>query len=97
MFRLIQGLAPAHQPCQFILCADDQLALKLLPRYDATRPHKSTLHWLPRPRRVAQSYLTSIFTTLWTLLHCLWLLVSRDGRDIDLVRFLHLLLTSPNR
>lgn len=85
MFRLIQGLESAYQPCQFLLCADDHLALKLLPRYDATRPRKSIIHWLPRPRRVGQSYLTSIFTTLWTLLHCFRLLLSRAGRDIDLV------------
>lgn len=78
MFRFISNLNDELQPNCFYYCPDDRLALRLInDLYCSTSYDESplTLIKLPRPRKVGQIYLTSIFTTLWTLIFCIYTLL----------------------
>lgn len=42
-------------------------------RLEADPSSQFSFRVIPRARKVHQSYVTAVFTTSWTLLHCLWL------------------------
>jgi beta-1,4-N-acetylglucosaminyltransferase len=75
MFRLLNNLDDDLQPTDFILCEDDQLAFRIL---NTRAKQSSKLIVLPRPRKVGQSYFTSIFTSLWTIVYCMCYLSSHQ-------------------
>ena len=79
MFRLLNNIDDDLQPTDFILCDDDKLALLIL----NTRVDQFNLIVSPRPRKVGQSYFTSIFTSIWTIVYWLYYLSSHS--QIDLV------------
>lgn len=83
MFRLLDGVGERCRPSHFFLCPDDRLALNLLPIYQKRHGRTCKLHTVPRPRRVGQSYVTSLFSTLWTIVCCIRTLIRTE--DIDLV------------
>lgn len=72
MFRMLQGLDATLRPTTFFLCPDDRLAGRLVRQYEkCCNMRPVVLVTLPRPRRVGQSYVTSVFTALWTLVVCI--------------------------
>lgn len=91
MFRIIANLDKKWLPATFIGTADDALTSKLLPLYETSRifplqppAAKAHLWQVPRPRRVGQSYLTAIFTTIWTIIYSIYLLLFKIPK-IDLL------------
>lgn len=97
MFRIIPTLKAELRPTTFILGPDDILGRKLISMYvessiyPSDRASPSILE-IKRPRRVGQDYLTSMFSTIWTLLCAIYLLLpgrggSKLGEDhkLDLV------------
>jgi len=80
MFRLIMGMEEDLRPTVFFQCPDDRLAPQLLSQYRAANGVENDtllhVHMLPRPRKVGQSYLTSVFTTIRTILWSVWTLIT---------------------
>ena len=74
------GMEKDLQPTVFFQCPDDRLALKLLSQYRSAKGGGDNIilqvHMLPRPRKVGQSYLTSVFTTIRTILWSVWILIT---------------------
>lgn len=84
MFRLFTKLDADLKPRIFFLCQDDLLAPMLVAEYCKTYAIDVVEQKvIPRPRKVGQSYFTSIFTTIWTILFCVWSLVC-DPLDLIL-------------
>lgn len=68
MLRIIDGLDTYLRPTHFIIGCGDKLSFDKLA---SLRLKNRQLIWIPRPRNVGQSYLTSIFSTTRTAVECL--------------------------
>ncbi|XP_055844753.1 UDP-N-acetylglucosamine transferase subunit ALG14 homolog [Episyrphus balteatus] len=77
MCEIIKSLfdnLPRAPDCYFIVAKTDDTSRK---KVEETLDLKTKPHFveIPRSRHVNQSYLTSIFTTLWALLYCFYILL----------------------
>lgn len=74
MFKLLQGLDLAkYTPLEFIVADTDAMSIEKVRQFveprQSTQDLKYEVHKINRSRRVGQSYLTSIFTTLLAVLY----------------------------
>lgn len=99
MIRIISELDPDLRPTQYILSQGDTLSFEKAQKLLGAELKEFI--WLPRPRNVGQSYLTSIATSLKTLFKCLELfshnmpkLLLCNGPGICVVVSLSLILIS---
>lgn len=67
MLRIIEGLDNDLRPTHFILGRGDKLSLDKLA---SLRLKNTQVNFLSRPRNVGQSYLTSIFSAIRTVIEC---------------------------
>lgn len=78
MFKLVSGLdLTAYSPLEFIVADTDSMSLEKIRQFDDSRAHNNNpkpaynINKINRSRRVGQSYLTSIFTTLLAILNAI--------------------------
>eukprot|EP00090_Calanus_glacialis_P024499 TRINITY_DN38066_c0_g1_i1.p1 TRINITY_DN38066_c0_g1~~TRINITY_DN38066_c0_g1_i1.p1 ORF type:complete len:211 (-),score=41.96 TRINITY_DN38066_c0_g1_i1:62-694(-) len=76
MLKLVQTLdRQVYTPRTYFIAQTDKFSLKKLAESEIDKDQYSVC-LIPRSREVAQSYLTSILTTLMSFLHCLPLVLS---------------------
>ena len=72
MLALLKGLDPSvYTPRDYVIADTDHTSATRVEAFERSRggDKQYTLHTLPRSREVGQSYLSSVFTTLYALLH----------------------------
>jgi beta-1,4-N-acetylglucosaminyltransferase len=68
MLRIIEGLSDELKPTIFICSLSDTLSQSKISQISTKKQQQRQIILLPRPRNVGQSYFTSTFTTLRTIL-----------------------------
>lgn len=88
MFRFLETLDLKSSPLSprvYVVANTDKHSKKVAESFEERIFGKDTSHYtvkfIPRSREVGQSYLSSVFTTLWSLCHCL-LLMLREKPDL---------------
>lgn len=75
ILRLVGSLSSAYSPRHYVIAESDEMSAKKIHSLELTRaPNNSTtehtayyLHRIPRSREVRQSWLSSVFTTLYSM------------------------------
>ncbi|XP_022915917.2 UDP-N-acetylglucosamine transferase subunit ALG14 [Onthophagus taurus] len=77
MLLLIQGLDfKKYTPRSYIIAKTDTTTYKKIKHFESTLNEGSyTIYKVPRSREVHQSYITSIFSTLYSILYCIPLIL----------------------
>jgi len=74
MLQLMKGLNPEqYTPLIFLVAQTDTTSLRRVEAMDVRRPDQT--YFIPRSREVGQSYSSSIFTTIWSLIYTLSLVM----------------------
>jgi len=72
MIRLLTCLeAKRYSPLAYVLATSDTTSLDRIEASPAAR-HGDAVYWIPRSREVGQSYITSIFTTIRSFIHSIY-------------------------
>lgn len=84
MFRMIKNLDASLLPRIFFCTGDDKLAQEMVRQFEecCLRGRKCQILTIPRPRKVGQSYFSSIFTTMWAVVYCIWRISKIEGIDL---------------
>lgn len=75
ILRLVGSLSSAYSPRHYVIAESDELSAKKIHSFELTRAQKDStteyteyhLHRIPRSREVRQSWLSSVFTTLYSM------------------------------
>jgi beta-1,4-N-acetylglucosaminyltransferase len=75
LLHLLKNLDPQHYtPLIYIVATTDTTSLQRVTAFGGRQPDR--IWKIPRSREVGQSYVTSVGTTLWSLLHAFWIVLS---------------------
>uniref|UniRef100_T1JLJ3 UDP-N-acetylglucosamine transferase subunit ALG14 n=1 Tax=Strigamia maritima TaxID=126957 RepID=T1JLJ3_STRMM len=75
MLRLVHSLGPKFAPKVYIVGKSDEMSKEKIRTMNSTEKTSSQLICIPRSRNVHQSYLTSVFTTIYSCLYCLGVVI----------------------
>lgn len=75
ILRLVGSLSSAYSPRHYVIAESDEMSAKKIRSLELTRAQKDStteyteylLHRIPRSREVRQSWLSSVFTTLYSM------------------------------
>lgn len=82
MLRLINGIVKdVNRPSFAFLSSDDWIAERVAKDF-----HIKTVK-ITRPRKVNQSMISAVLSTLWTLSRCIYLILCGKVPRVDLVRY----------
>ncbi|XP_063283372.1 UDP-N-acetylglucosamine transferase subunit ALG14 homolog [Pelobates fuscus] len=75
MLRLLSNLSTAYSPRYYVLAETDTMSEERIRSFESTRNHESrpplySIHRIPRSREVRQSWISSVFTSIKSALHC---------------------------
>lgn len=81
MFKFLATLGDDYYPRTYVIADTDRGSEAKAIRFEDSLGRKFNIRKIPRSREVGQSYLTSIFTTLYSLLSSYWIFL----QGVDLV------------
>ncbi|CAN0372515.1 unnamed protein product, partial [Scytosiphon promiscuus] len=84
MLKLTSHLSPqTYLPLWYVVASTDHTSADRIPK-EGLRSGRCRVCTIPRSREVGQSYVTSVYTTLFAILHAAWMVV-RIRPDLVLV------------
>ncbi|KAJ3611055.1 hypothetical protein NHX12_021071 [Muraenolepis orangiensis] len=74
VLRLMQSLSPCYQPRHYVLADTDRMSEEKIRAFESSKENadaasKHTVHRIPRPREVLQSWSSSVVSSLNALVH----------------------------